>query len=470
MALTLGMPILGYAHETLKRAEPAPGSTLSTAPRELRLTFTAAPELASTRIELLGPDSATIALGLLRLDTARTIVAEIRGPLVAGRYSVVWRVAGRDGHPVRGRYSFTIAPGAVGLAAPTAAQPPGAAGGRVAPPGQTPLPAEHHDEASMPQGSGFGAESPLYVAVRWLTFTALLIVLGVVAFKLLVLGYVRRQGPPAREATLVQPASTRAAGLGLAAAVGLGVLALVRLYAQSYAMHGAGDALNPALVTAMLTGTVWGWGWFLQVAATVIAIAGFAMARGRLAGGWALATLGAVTLAFTPALSGHAASAPRLEGLAILADGLHVMGAGGWLGSLFAVLVAGIPIALRCGDAETNFAVADLVNAFSPTALVFAGTAAATGVFTAWLHLETWSALWQTEYGRTLLVKLAILSVVIGAGAYNWLRVKPALGDAVGSRRIRRSATVELTAAVLVLIVTAVLVATRTPTDVTALR
>ena len=144
---------------------------------------------------------------------------------------------------------------------------------------------------------------------------------------------------------------------------------------------------------------------------------------------------------------------------------MHVIGAGGWLGSLLMVLLAGIPVAVRLGEGQRGPAVASLVNAFSPTALVFAGLAGATGVFAAWLHLGGVSALWQTEYGRTLLVKLAILSVVAGTGAYNWLRVKPALGDERGAARMRRSATVELAVGVLVLLVTAVLVATPTGMD-----
>ena len=79
--------------------------------------------------------------------------------------------------------------------------------------------------------------------------------------------------------------------------------------------------------------------------------------------------------------------------------------------------------------------------------------------------MDSVSALWQSEYGRTLLLKLGILSVVAGTGAYNWLRVKPALGSIEGAVRIRRSATLELAVGVLVLVVTAVLVATPTPMD-----
>jgi len=181
--------------------------------------------------------------------------------------------------------------------------------------------------------------------------------------------------------------------------------------------------------------------------------------------GWLAATIGVVILAFTPGLAGHAAAAPKLETLTLLADGFHVMGAGGWLGSLAIVLVAGIPAALALPEAERGAMVAELVNAFSPTALMFAGLVAATGVFAAWIHVGSVPGLWQTPYGRTLLIKLSVLSIVALTGAYNWLRVKPTLGQAEGAVRIRRSAMVEVIVGVIVLLVTAVLVAMPTAMD-----
>ncbi|MDQ3696807.1 MAG: copper resistance protein CopC [Gemmatimonadota bacterium] len=462
-------PAPALAHTRLERARPAEGAHLAAAPRELALTFSEAVELTFTRLRLLAPDSVDVALGTLRVDSARTVVAAIRGPLVAGTYTVVWQVAGADGHPIRGRYAFTIAPGAAGLGALV---PSGEAAEAVVAPGQEAPPAAHHDPVSMPSGPGFDAESPAYVAVRWLQFTALLVVIGAIAFHLVVLGFLRRKEHPssATLAQLLATASGRTAALGLWAAPALAIVVLLRLFAQSYAMHGPGDALNAGLIGTMLTRTTWGWGWLLQIAGVVLAAAGFWIARRRASrAGWALAALGAIALAFTPALSGHAIATPRFAALAVLADTLHVVGAGGWLGSLLFVVAVGIPAALRLPESERGSAVADLVNAFSPTALAFAGLAATTGVFAAWLHLGSVPALWQTPYGRTLLLKLAVISVVVATGAYNWRRVRPALGDVAGAARIRRSATVELAVGLLVLVVTAMLVATPTSMDATTI-
>lgn len=487
------------AHGALRRAVPGNGDHLSAVPRELRLTFTESVELAVARLELIGPRG-PVALGPLALDSdsATVLVGPIRGGLVAGPYTVNWQVTGTDGHPVRGSYSFTVAPGAAGLAEPPVGP---TAPGRVAPP------AEHHDPVSMPSGPGFDAESPLYAAVRWLTFLGLLGVIGAVAFRGIVLPLAGHQGMP--DNLILQSATRRhAAGLGLGFALAVAVAALLRLYAQSYALHGSAGALDSGLVGTMLSRTLWGWGWLLQATGTALALIGFALARrtdtdtqaaasasvytggvpasdtetlpraphlnGRRDAaveaptsthglGWSLAALGAVALAFAPGLSGHAASVPRLTTLAILADGVHVLGAGGWLGSLLVVVAVGIPAALRLPKGVRGRAVASLVNAFSPTALVFAALVVATGAFAAWLHLGSVPALWESAYGRTLLLKLAVLSVVFGTGAYNWLKVKPTLGDEIAAGRLRRSATLELAVGIVVLGITAVLVAVGPP-------
>lgn len=447
LLLSLALPARLHAHGALRRAVPSDGAHLSEAPRELRLTFNEPVEVAVARLALLGPDGAPAALGPLRLspDSSTVLLAEIVGPLAAGSYTVAWQVAGADGHPVRGRYNFVIAPGAAGLA-PT--------------PGEAPAEphAAEHPAVSFPEGPGFDAGSPLYAAVRWLTFLGVLGVVGAVAFRLLVLPGARRR--EAAGAALFAPAARRAAGLGLALGALLAVAAALRLYAQSYALHGPEGALEAALVWTMLSRTVWGWGWTLQAAAAALALAGFSLARRGSRAGWPLAAAAALLAAFSPALSGHAAAVPGRAALAVVADGVHVLGAGGWLGGLLLVLGAGVPAALRLGAEERGRGVAALVNAFSPVALLCAGVVVSTGVLSAALHLETLSDLWGSGYGRTLLLKLALLAGVFGTGAYNWLRVRPALGSEAAAGRLRRSAALELAVGALVLAATAVLVAT----------
>ena len=168
--------------------------------------------------------------------------------------------------------------------------------------------------------------------------------------------------------------------------------------------------------------------------------------------------------------------------LAVAMQLLHLVGAGGWVGSLALLTFVAIPAArdlerdvsrdqrrepgreashTATGDPDAR--IAGLIRAFSPTALAFSALLGITGLFTAWGNLGGFAPLWQSEYGRTLLIKLGFLSITAATGAYNWRRVLPALGEPISSARLRRSSLVELTAALLVLIATAVLVATPMP-------
>jgi putative copper export protein/methionine-rich copper-binding protein CopC len=445
------------AHLSLVNSEPADGAEVTTVPKEIRLRFSEPAELAFTQVELLGPDGSPVRLSDPRTAAGEpnVVVLRIEGEITPGPHSVVWRTTSADGHPVRGRIAFSVDEDAEGLAAD-------------APEAPAAVSAVHHDPALFPDTDGFSAESAGYVGVRWLTFIGLLGVIGIVAFRVLVLGLVRRRGD-AEGLLALEPAAARAAGIGLAFALLLVVAVLARLYAQSLAVHGAGEALSRASLSALLTRTTWGLGWMLQAAAVSVVLAGFLIAlrrtRAATRAGWALTAAGAVALAFTPALAGHAVAVPGNRALAILSDGLHVLGAGGWLGSLLAVLLVGIPAALRLDAEARGGAVAALVNAFSPTALGFAAIVTVTGVISATFHLGSVADLWQSEYGRVLLLKLGVLSLVFGTGAYNWLRVRPSLGDVRGARRLRRSASVELAVGAVVLLITAVLVATPPPMD-----
>ena len=104
-----------------------------------------------------------------------------------------------------------------------------------------------------------------------------------------------------------------------------------------------------------------------------------------------------------------------------------------------------------------------MVNRFSPMALSMGGVVVAFGVLTAWLHLPTVASLWETPYGRTLIIKLVFVATVFALGAFNWRRQRPTLGKESAAISIRRSATLELSVAAVVLIVTSILVSLPSP-------
>ena len=82
-ALVIVWPAVIFAHGVLRKSEPANGANLRAAPQVIRLTFSEAPQLAFTQVELIGPDSQRVALSALRVaapDSTAVVVADILGP------------------------------------------------------------------------------------------------------------------------------------------------------------------------------------------------------------------------------------------------------------------------------------------------------------------------------------------------------------------------------------------------------
>lgn len=308
----------------------------------------------------------------------------------------------------------------------------------------------------------FGVESTGYVAIRWVHYSALLVVIGAVAFSGVVLPLAQRRADP-----LVLPDMRgRAARVGLGAAALLGATAIMRLLAQGYALGDESLVPDMVLLGTLIRVTQWGHAWLLECGAIVVSLVAFVRARRQHRGALTILGVAACTMAFAMALSGHAAAAPKFMALAIISDGLHIIGAGGWLGSLLMLVLVGIPAALSMAECQRWRAVGVLVTAFSPMALMFAGLTAVTGLFAAWLHVPSLPALWDTRYGQVLLLKLAVLSVTAGIGVFNWRRVTPTLSTSPeATRRLQRSAAAELGIGIVVILITAVLVATPTSID-----
>ena len=112
LAIWLANPCSAEAHALLERAAPRVGSTVESAPAELRLRFSEAVEGAFSQITLSTKDGGAIALGPLGLDPQdeRTLVATVPGTLAPGVYKVSWRVVSVDTHSTEGDYTFEVKP------------------------------------------------------------------------------------------------------------------------------------------------------------------------------------------------------------------------------------------------------------------------------------------------------------------------------------------------------------------------
>jgi putative copper export protein len=193
-----------------------------------------------------------------------------------------------------------------------------------------------------------------------------------------------------------------------------------------------------------------------KLAMLALALLGFVLVRVTSSIGWALAAVGILFAVLQPIYTGKFAGK---------VNAVHILAASTWLGTLLVLAVVGIRGVTRSGtvDRQRTMLISDLVNSFSPLALTAATVVGITGLTTAWLHLKRVSSLWTTGYGVMLVVKLILVAMVVALGAWNWKRVRPSLGDEGSELIIRRSATLELTFAALVLLATSVLVTLPSP-------
>ncbi len=172
---------------------------------------------------------------------------------------------------------------------------------------------------------------------------------------------------------------------------------------------GFGDVFASDQVSAVWD-TRFGKVWILRLALLVIAaglVRGMVRRPGPKSRGWlAVAVVTGVAIAATPGLSGHA-SAGRWVALALVADVLHVLAMAVWLGGL-------VMLSLARSDARAYPRIAERFSILAFGAVI---VLVVTGSFQAIRQLEAISALWDSDYGRILLIKLIGFALLIGIAA-----------------------------------------------------
>jgi copper resistance protein C len=115
VTLTAGSLIGASAavHTHLVKAEPGVDSTVVAAPKQIRLWFNEAPEAALSAATLLKADNSPVAtVKLAATDDSLSVAGPVPVALEPGTYQVLWRTGSKDGHAVRGKYTFKFEPAA----------------------------------------------------------------------------------------------------------------------------------------------------------------------------------------------------------------------------------------------------------------------------------------------------------------------------------------------------------------------
>jgi copper transport protein len=145
----------------------------------------------------------------------------------------------------------------------------------------------------------------------------------------------------------------------------------------------------------------------------------------------ALLALCGVTLAggaalLVPGVAGHAGqTSPRALALAL--DWLHLLAASLWIGGLIGLLV--LWRSLTVGQRVAGLVA--VVPRFSNVAFLSVAGLLGSGIAASVLRLPTLASLWDTSFGKTIIVKALLLAGAMLIGAVNLLRTTPRLQAAM---------------------------------------
>jgi putative copper resistance protein D len=171
----------------------------------------------------------------------------------------------------------------------------------------------------------------------------------------------------------------------------------------------------------------------------------------------------ATTLAGALAFAGHAASGEGVDGVVQeAANFLHLVAAAAWVGAL-------LPLAVLLGGAQGRGAPAVAIARaatlrFSTLGIVSVAMVLATGIVNSWERVGSVAALFGTDYGRLLSLKVALFLVMLAVAAVNRLRLTPRLVQELDAaaqqdalQQLRRNALVEAGLGAIILVIVAVL-------------
>lgn len=365
LLLLLVWPAAAFGHATPIGSTPADGQVVPSAPGELTVTFTEPVTLATQGNAVLNAAGDPQPAEFTVRDTVLRIRPETALP--RGTHVVTWRVVSADSHPISGGFTFSVGeatPGAIGV--PTSQ-----------------------------------AQREL-VVVRTVVeagrYAGALGLAGLVAFGLSIAPAAAR-----RHEAIVRRSRRTERLLGA-----LAVLASVLLVPLTGVWESGGTLASVVGAETWADGAQSPAG----MAALLVAL-GVAAALGGRDRLPVLAASGAALTLASVLLMGHTRSYGP-SWLVLGADLVHVSAGALWFGGLLGlVIVLAAGSTLRVRDRATA------VARFSAAAGVMLVALALTGLVLFWRVAGSLPALWESDYGRAVLVKIALLLPVVAVAIWN---------------------------------------------------
>ncbi len=104
------LPVVASAHAFLQSSIPGVGSTVRTAPAEVRIDFSEGVEPAFTTIQVANVQGQRVDQGSGHLEDGDTHFAVGLKALPPGSYRVTWKAVATDTHHTQGSFTFTVLP------------------------------------------------------------------------------------------------------------------------------------------------------------------------------------------------------------------------------------------------------------------------------------------------------------------------------------------------------------------------
>jgi copper transport protein len=385
VGVALALPAAAWAHAVLIRTSPVASKVLNSAPTEVQLSYSepVEPRFAIVSVTDAGGHLVTNGTPARSPQSRETLVIPLK-KIPEGWYLVYWRVISVDGHPVRGAFTFAVGPNA----------------------GPAP-------QFVIPSISETAA-TPALVILRWIVFLTLMAAVGLFVLRMLIARPLVR---------------LRGVTIAWAIALGAAIVATPIYVDVATAKFALRSAFDLGALIPLMRDSQFGRGYLdLELCLILFAVAGGIAIwldrpeRPSRTPGALLSLIGSLLAAgaviLAPAVSGHAGqTSPR--GLAIPVDWIHIAAGAVWIGGLIGLLVIGftgrVPALVRVVPRFSNVAFASVI------ALI------AAGIGNSLFHLPTLASLWETSYGKMVLIKIGVLGVAMLVASGNLLRNAPRL-------------------------------------------
>lgn len=491
----VGTSQVASAHTKFDSSAPSDGDVVDGPLSEVVVNFTNPAQPAGEGFELLDPDGAVRTPTSIDETDGTSFVLSFDPPLTSGTYGVRWKVRAGDAHPIDGTFQFEVTGTApTTTAAETAPTTPATtaaetdttiAAAAASPPTTTPTSvvaasSEALDDflnASSADGAAVGRIG------RTLSMLGLIFGVGVLAALIwtirgtrddlaALLTWTRLAGLVILTGGLVEYAALAeidsSSSLGTLMSTRPGFATLLKILGGLVVMIGlnqsSGRFVSAAGATSGQQRPRTAHSLSAAVATDVFSADAGSRESSADAYRWvpttaaALGGLGYGLVLISFSFDGHTMSRGAWP-IHALMNIIHLVAAGAWAGGVFAMTA----IAWKRRRRSERTGLAAMVTRFSSTASVSLAAVTVAGLIMTWLITDGLGDVFNTDWGRILIVKTLVVAFAAAIGAFNHFRLRPALerrpDDPDLARELRITLSVESVAFVVVVVLTAVLVA-----------